>query len=287
MLSHRPSHANAVLRCLVALIAIVSANTGHAAQTRKVLVTFVGDVSCIANLPAKIGVVLDGDEKNQFLATQAIGSNLWIGDWSRPDLTENFDAVDRIASIRVGGARTDCRRSYAAQDPQVKDGWVASFTFRCDTEPVQKLEIRGEPDVPISYVRRLPKVDDEQDSRGCVEHNDFLKSPVRISDVWFDTRNVPSEALRIQVGSKTAKIDAPGLLVNHPSVMKYAKGGDVALDQEKLLTAFGAQRAEGLAFAPPLFSPNAYEDDRKRLEKLSKEERGKPRREVKVVLKVQ
>jgi len=266
-------------------VVIISASIGQAAQTKRVLVTFRGDVACIANIPKEIGVVLEGDEKNQFTA-ERIGSNLWIGNWhgTRPD--DDFNAVNRTASIRGHGARTECRRSYAAPDPQVADGWVASFRFTCYTQPVQKLEIHPPPDVPISYVRRLPKADDEEDSRACVEFRDSYL-PIEIKDVWFATKNSPSESLRIQIGSKTAEIRSPGLLVNHPSVMKYAKGGNVELDQKKLLTAFGVQRGEGVAFDKTLFAPNAYDDDRKRLEKLAQSEKNKPKREVKVVLKVQ
>jgi hypothetical protein len=267
---------------LAALIAIISAHTAHAAQTRKVLVTFRGDARCIATVPKEIGVVLDGDERNQFTA-ERISSNLWIGDWSYPDRAANFNAMNRTASIRVGGSRTDCRRSYEAKDPQVADGWVASFRFTCNTQSAQKLEVRGEPDVPISYVRRLPKADDDEDSRACADYSGF-HLPLEIQDVWFTTRNVPSESLRIQIGLKAAKIEAPGLLVNHSSVMKYAKKGSVALDQKKILLAFGEQRAEGLSFSPPLFVSNAYDDDRKRLEKLIDDKKKGPRQGVTVVV---
>lgn len=282
MPKYRQRHPNTALNCLVTLIAIMSAHPAQAAQTRKVLITFRGDARCIAMVPKEIGVVLDGDERNQFTA-ERIRSNLWIGDWSHPNLEENFNAKNRTASIRVGGSRTDCRRSYEAKDPQVPDGWLASFRFTCNTQPAQKLEIQGEPGIPISYVRRLPKADDDEDSRACVDYSGF-HLPLEIQDVWFTTRNVPSESLRIQIGLKKAKIEAPGLLVNHSSVMKYAKDGNVALDQKKILVAFGEQRSEGLAFSPPLFVSNAYDDDRKRLEKLIAEKKKEPRQEVRVLV---
>jgi hypothetical protein len=277
MLNLRLRHPDVALKCLAALIAIISVNTGHAAQTRKVMVTFRGDAGCIANLPRTIGVVLEGDEKNQFPA-ERIGSNLWIGAWTDQNPDKNFDAEGRTASIRIGGSRTDCRRSYARQDPQVDDGWVASFRFECNVQPAQALKIRGEPDVPISYVRGLPRADNDEDSRPCADYSNFPLPP-KIADVWFAIDEVPRELLRIQIGSPKAKMEAPGLLVNHRSVMKYANGGDVTLDQNKILVALGVQRAEGVALEPPLFPSSAYDDDRKRLEKLI-EDKKRPRQEV-------
>lgn len=249
------------------------------------MIAFTGDLGCIAKLPARIAVVLDGDETRQFTAIRQPGSEVWIGDWHRPDPKETFDASGRTASVRTGGARTDCRPSHSAKDPdpRAKDAWLASFTFNCYTQPVQKLEVRGEPGVPISYVRRLPKDDDDEESRPCIESKDFLESPVVIMDIWFATDQVLSETVRLQIGSKKSNLKAPGLLVNHPSVMKHVNGRGGTLELKTLLTAFGKQRAEGLSFAPPLFAPNAYESDFKKLSALSDSRQKK----LKVILRVQ
>jgi len=233
------------------------------------MVTFEGDAGCIAGIPKSIDVVLDGDETNEFPAQQR-ESDLWIGEWRRQPATKNFDAEGRTVSVRTGVNRTDCRRSSAAKDPspQVHDGWVASVTFHCYRQAVRQVTVQAKPDVPISYVRRMNKVGKDDDSRECVEHKNFVDSPIEIKDVWFDTDQVRHESLSLQVRSEEASLEAPGLLVNHPSVMKYMKGGEGILDLETLLIALGEQRAEGLQSQPPLFASSAYDKDFKRLSML-------------------
>jgi hypothetical protein len=259
---------NQATRWCAALIAAISAGSVQAAQTSKVMVRFVGDAACIARIPDRINVVLDGDETNQFTATRQ-NVDLWLGDSGKPS-SENFNAENRTVSVRTGGSRTDCRGSRLEKDPSphVRDGWVASVTFQCYRQAVRQVSVESRPDVPVSYVRRMAKAHQDADSRDCVEHKSFLESPTTINDVWFYPHQLRRESVRIQIGFDEPDLRAPGLLLNHPSVMKHLKGGDGILDVQTIVAILDEQRAEGLSSVPPFFSSNAYLNDFERLSRL-------------------
>jgi hypothetical protein len=239
------------------------------------MITFTGPLACLNTLPPQIGVVKDGDEKGEFLAMRQPSNSTWIGEWGDHDPQETFDADNRKVSVRLGSGRTGCRRSHAAKDPTAKDAAVAFLTFDCNGQPVKQVEIGARPGIPISYVRRLSREDGDPDSLDCVEFKNFGPLPVLIDDVLFDTGQVRSESLRVEIGSKTSDLNAPGLLVNHLSVLKHVKGRSGTLDRDKLITAFGEQRAEGLSYSPPLFASSAYDSDFEMLSKVTDDKQKK------------
>jgi hypothetical protein len=256
-----------------ALIFFVFAHSGHAAETKRVMIRFVGPSDCTLNVPPEILVVLNGDETNAFPARlQPDSSKVWIGLWGDRNPSNTFPAAGSKASVRLHRARTDCRQSYADKDPEVKDGLIARFTFRCNTQPVRQVTVQSDPDVHISYVRTLRRATNDDESVDCTETENSMPSKTTVEDVWFETANVPFELLRVQLGSDKSNPKAPGLLVNHPSVLKHIKksAGTLTgtLDQVRLLAAFQEQRNSG-ALAAPDVSPNAYENDLARLGKLT------------------
>jgi len=124
---------------------------------------------------------------------------------------ENIHAADEFASLRLAGARTDCRASYPIEEPDGR--WVATFTFDCDEQTVQQIAVHTLPPIPVAFVREVPKFDDEPMSRDCSEYGRFRRGAGTIADVDLD-----SESVRLQPGWASPQPDRPGLFITHPAV---------------------------------------------------------------------
>jgi hypothetical protein len=207
--------------------------------------------------PNEISVVLNGrDGEDVFPAYREIGTDRWTG---RSD--EDFNPGTSYASLRLGVARTDCVSTVAGDD-------YARLTFVCSRRPARSVTVIPDPKTfLVRYVREVPRNPENRRSIPCTEHG-LLRPSVQgtVKLVQF-----PSERLRLQLAwkepdPKRPDTEPPGLLVDHPAVIRQAeKGGTKTLEPEKVLNAYRVQRAEGLMGQAPSLSPNAYENDRIRL----------------------
>jgi hypothetical protein len=231
----------------------------QAESTRRVRIEFAGD--CIG-IGDTIKIVLQGNETLQFIATRKHPSDtFWTGEWPHPDRTKSFNAADEFASLRLAGARTDCRASYPIEEPDGR--WVAAFTFNCDEQTVRQIAVRTLPPIPVAFVREVPKFDDEPMSRDCSEYGRFRKGFGTIADVDLD-----SESVRLQAGWASPQPDSPGLFIDHPAVLKRVNGaGQVQLTLDTFLDALTEQRARG-KLSPPLLSGPARDAEKERLAQL-------------------
>jgi hypothetical protein len=101
--------------------------------------------------PDVITVVPSNDEGRTF-EVKRIDSNRWRADRS----PAKFDAQGRTASLRLGGARTDCATSSQMHDPRNPDRWIAVFTFRCQQQRTwRELTVETKPAVNLAYAREL------------------------------------------------------------------------------------------------------------------------------------
>lgn len=122
-----------------------------------------------------VSVVLEGKEDEAFDTIHSpVDANKWVGQWKHKPKPFPADKVQ--ASLRLGGKRTDCQPSKAVKDEDRSNtwGWVASFTFRCDPQPVREVDIQTDPAAfPFRYERRLAKSTSIAESHDCREEATF------------------------------------------------------------------------------------------------------------------
>jgi hypothetical protein len=212
---------------------------------RKAELTLVPAGACRA-APAELQVVINDVDTEPFRAVRQ-PSGVWLA-----EPTRLFDATRAQASVRFEDIRTDCERSGWRRDEKNRDVWLATFAFSCPVAGVHEITIRA-PNVYVSYVRELSgKVP-------CRERGTFPNDnePHSVVAVRFS-----QERLRLQIGEKKANINAPGLLVDDPAVIKDAKnGGHVAFDRERVVDALSKQRLRANASVSPGLSSNARKVD--------------------------
>lgn len=212
-----------------------------------------------ARVPNEISVVLNGrDGEDAFPAYRKTGTDVWIGRSDQP-----FDPATSYASLRLGVARTDCIPTVA------DDGQARLLFFECKRRPIRSVTIDANPATfVVRYVREVPKNPDNRWSIPCTEHALLPPGKGAVELVQF-----PNERLRLQLAWKepaerSSGREPPGLIVNHPSVIKDAEKEGTktrTLRPDLILEAYRAQRAEGLLDTRPSASSNASEDDRLRL----------------------
>jgi|GEM_PF-2330937 len=101
--------------------------------------------------PEVITVVPSNDESRTF-EVKRIEPNRWRADRS----PKKFDARGATASLRLGGARTDCATSIEMRDPRNPDRWIAVFRFKCPTQHTwRELTVETKPAVKLMYAREL------------------------------------------------------------------------------------------------------------------------------------
>lgn len=261
------------LRGATFLIAIAFTATSQAQFTRMVDVQFTG--VCNA-LPRTIGIVLNGDEANQF-SVYTKDDGHWIGEL--PSSLLAIEASSTTGSARLRGARTDCQLSSRAM---YKGERVAAFTFNCDEHTVNDVTIFTTPEIPFGYVRTLPLNPTIYGSCRCVEARASFGRQT-IPDVRFSSESLspqpdrtrsnptaPFEDLRLQL--LTRKPPGPkdcGLLINDPAVIAAANKGPI--DAHELVRLFSNQRSRNKACQAPTLSSNAVDIDESSLPRLEVE----------------
>jgi len=188
------------------VIFIVLIATSAAAQlTHSVRVKLTG--TCPYLPAASLQLVLNGNETVPATLEPADATRrVWTGDWTDPnDPTRRFQAKGSTASVRLGGARTDCRISVADSK---HDRIEAVFTFDCDERPASDVRVETDPDQKFSYVRFLRRTNKTELDCDCLE---FATPPgVRVvPDVRLKT-----EVLNLQLGLDEPDRDVLWLHVN-------------------------------------------------------------------------
>ncbi len=187
------------------LTAIVYATAAQAQRATKVEI----DLQPCTKRPTRVWFVLNGTERIELDPTL----RHWV--FSLPKEQE-FVIQDACASMRLGGARTDCRRATSADDPDRRYASIAQFTFPCDENDAWPVEVRTEPDVYVRYVRRIPNLDTLKDPPecACIEDSSFTGKRT-LQDVRF-----PTEKLSLHLGVPPLSNKTLGLKINDLKLTK-------------------------------------------------------------------
>jgi|GEM_PF-1795114 len=228
-------------------------------------------------------VVMSNDENHPFPAAQDARDHCH---WIATRRTGTFDTGLEHFSLRLGIARTTCKRAKGDEDKGVAR--VAFLVYRME---VRQVNISTSLEIPISYVRGVPAHFADSPSIPCTERAPFIGQP--IPDVWFSRSalhpdalgrplnryapNLPAELLRLQLGKEKPDPAFPGVIVNDEAFTRYMKGDEGSLGVQEIVAAIGEERAKAKQGLLPLFSSNAYSGDRAELDKLATD---------KIVLKV-
>jgi len=198
------------------------------------------------SVPETIIVVLNGKEYESFKAKHINGKyDAWTGNWRSALNQKTFDARSAKASLRLYGARSDCRPAgEPIKDPTASNAWAAKFDFGCNIAPVHDIKLATNPALHVSYVRRSKKID--PDSLDCEETGIYKGAP--ITDV-----RVKGEEVRLQLGERQPQTRALGILVDYNVLKKHGKPtGTAHLDKDGLEKALADFRNHGDASAPAL-----------------------------------
>src|SRR6185369_14478954 len=96
---------------------------------------------------------------------------IWIGEWHDPDHPRRqFPTKGTKGSVRLGGARTNCRRSVEESND---DRLEAVFTFDCDENKATDVLVETEPPDPFRYVRFLRRAGHGALDCDCLEAATF------------------------------------------------------------------------------------------------------------------
>lgn len=182
--------------------------------------------------------------------------------WS--DTTPRINFYPRMPfSLRLGGARTDCH--YAKERPKPPNESVLELTYRYPSKNAQDIQLlpqsSGTEPVFLGYVRVVRRdLTAGEDSVACKEHGVFDNGEQpKIRDVSFGR-----EELRLQFLETPQQfvLDNPGLLVNHPEVLKKKKGNKIVLSREDVEAALRAQGVGKGRLARPRDPPNQRDNDK-------------------------
>jgi hypothetical protein len=162
----------------------------------------------------------------------------WKGEWTDDRKDGKFPEAPLLASLRLGGHRTYCRRAKAEKTEN--DATAAVFDFECDENCANNVEVHagGSKVVAYSYVRVLEKdVDPADPSESCEERPLHMREGVStIKDVRID-----NEKLRLQFGKQLSELE-----IKSPTLPLHLKDKGVVF-------AFIDERAKG-RHSPPLLS---------------------------------
>lgn len=203
----------------------------------------------------QIQVILDGEEDEAFDVTWNAASKTWTGMWSFTN--ETFNTRGRTASLRLPGARSECRPS---EPVKVQGEWMAGFKFVCPEGLTHDiLVVRAPGNLPVSYVRRLPRT--LQGSVDCLEKGRYI-APIR--DILEK-----SEDVRLQLGAEKPITKDLGLRLDYDVLKKRAKKNGVALhlDTKGVAAALALLHAGGDG-GPPTFSGISIDIDEAKLKAL-------------------
>jgi len=222
------------------LIAIFCAVTVHASTIKLRIVLDPCD-----RAPKDVRVVMNNDENEQPPLDHDQTYRIWTGKWEDKREGGQFPDVRLSASVRLGGARTDCE--FAGKPEKDDHGvFIAVFKFACDQNPTSDVTIKSEP-FAFRYVRFLKKSGDKTLGCDCTERSPSLNG----TQTLLDTR-LPMEVLRL--GLEYSASDAFWIQLNDlPVIHKPRKGIPVTLDHDGVVDAIvRSTPGEG-------FGPNAHD----------------------------
>lgn len=175
-----------------------------------------------------VDLVRRGDE-NVMRRTEGKNSE-WV------DSGAKVDPRADTFSLRLGTARTDCRRARAIRD---HDADIARLEFKCSNEKVQDVTIEVEPKMKLAWVRQMDKSGDDPDSVDCREYGWFEGYTGTILDV-----RSRDETLRLQLDGGPDQNNL-GLRI---TVSELKKGAD--LNNDALLHLMRVNEVEGDGSGP-------------------------------------
>ena len=244
------THSERINRLSVFLLMITAA--AHAQVNRDTIKIFLtGDIvreGMCKNVKA-MSVVINDDEKRTFSATP-VSDCVWTAD------PGSYNAAESHFSLRLGFARTECRKADPYQTPP-------RLEFACCSGPhSHTVTLAVDPTIPSSYLRRVPS---RAKSIPCVEYGVLDQDS---SGTIFDVQP-PKEKLVLQLGLEEPDRDDPGMPINIRALEHHATGRmpTLHIKQTGLADLLAEQRAQANGSSPNL-SAVAIDLDVRKLKEL-------------------
>ncbi|MGA8808730.1 MAG: hypothetical protein WB973_12710 [Thermoanaerobaculia bacterium] len=194
--------------------------------------------------PDVITVVPSNDEGRTF-EVKRIDLNRWRADLS----PKKFDARGAIASLRLGGARTDCATSREMRDPRNPDRWIAVFRFHCPQQRIwRELTVETKPAVKLIYARELEGSQCGADTR--MEGDSGITT---LHDVAYER-----ESIFVNLGDKPPKLrTAYSMAILRGAFGKHAlEHAPLTVKRTEVIDDLALRQANS-GRAPPTASANA------------------------------
>ena len=236
---------------LSALVILACAMAGHAQKTDRVEI----DLRPCARTPTRVWFVLNGLEQKELDPA----ARHWL--ISVPG--DKFVIQDACASLRLGGARTNCQRAVPANDPEHRYAPLARFVFTCDEQDAWPVSVQTTPPIPGSYVRTLENSKTTRGPLDCTcKEKDSFDGKRTLLDVRF-----PVERLLLQLNVKPPDDKATGLNINAINLKKNPNKDEYTFNREGVAGLLSVQRVKGDRSAPNL-SSTAIDIDTARMKKV-------------------
>jgi hypothetical protein len=188
---------------LVLFVFVAAQARGDNSTSHKVDITLSGP-DCV-RAPDVIQVVFAGRDREPFPAYRDKSKPCrWTGE--KPGapfrLTDSF-------SVRLGGARSDCRLPFELAGSPSDPEPVAQLSFSY-SRTASQLNIVTEGPFYVSYEREFPADETLKGSRDCRDQAEFRRSET-VSDVAFS-----DETLRLRFALKLGRPDSPWVTLDEP-----------------------------------------------------------------------
>jgi len=181
---------------------------------------------------------------------------------------DKFAIQYACASLRLGGARTDCRRPVPVPDPDPpyasRGASLAQFTFGCDEADAWPVAVTTSPSFTVSYVRQVDDGTTSRDPRACPcrEADSFSNGMHTFQDV-----RLPSERLTLQLGVAPPNDKSLGLKISSISVLKHPRKKEYTFSLPGVAGLLLLQRAKSDS-SPPSLSSTAIDIDSANLKRI-------------------
>jgi hypothetical protein len=235
------------------LIALTFTGSAWAQKTKRIEIHLE---PCVKK-PAKI-VFVSNDGQQKLLDTNA--GQVWV-----TSLLTEFVIQDACASLRLGGARTNCQRAAPADDPENRYAPLALFTFKCDEQDAWPVVVQIDPKIAVSYVRRLESTNalpNPDKDCACKEKDSFRDGKRTLEDVRF-----PVERLLLQLSVVPPNDQGLGLSINAITLHKQPSKDQYSFNRDGLAGLLSLQRVKGEK-SPPSLSSTAIDIDMAKLNKM-------------------
>jgi|ERR1044071_984035 hypothetical protein len=218
--------------------------------TNQLRISFSGDCTNLAEL----SVVVQGDDGRRARERRVEGHGC---DWT-VTTTKKFSSELAFFSLRTAGARTECLKADLPKDE------VPTLTYACCNDArLRVLTVATDTNVPVSYLREVPKSSDIAGSTPCVEYGNFDPSG-KITNVQFN-----AETIYLQLGRGVANTRLLGLQVN--DLPDLQKKSDFPLKRKDIVYRLLVQRAKAKDKSPSSLVPNAIDIDLENLKRIKLE----------------